>query len=197
MIKRVKRIIAGALAMITLMTAIPITYVNAASDGEKRTASIESLGKLGTVNIGNKSEGGTWVKTKVGDNDVFCLDLGKACHTGYIYVASNATISSDSKNKSDALKAKIGYWYHSKKKSSNKAWVYAQCLIWSVEEGKSDESDLKNVIKQVKNNTGYYANDNIYSDIFDISAIVTCNIIKWKYSNKTDEDEVQESLKCI
>lgn len=165
MIKRVKRIIAGALAMITLMTAIPITYVNAASDGEKRTASIESLGKLGTVNIGNKSEGGTWVKTKVGDNDVFCLDLGKACHTGYIYVASNATISSDSKNKSDALKAKIGYWYHSKKKSSNKAWVYAQCLIWSVEEGKSDESDLKNVIKQVKNNTGYYANDNIYSDI--------------------------------
>ena len=197
MIKRVKRIIAGALAMITLMTAIPITYVNAASDGEKRTASIESLGKLGTVNIGNKSEGGTWVKTKVGDNDVFCLDLGKACHTGYIYVASNATISSDSKNKSDALKAKIGYWYHSKKKSSNKAWVYAQCLIWSVEEGKSDESDLKNVIKQVKNNTGYYANDNIYSDIFDISAIVTCNIIKWKYSNKTDEDEVQELLEIV
>ena len=197
MIKRVKRIIAGALAMITLMTAIPITYVNAASDGEKRTASIESLGKLGTVNIGNKSEGGTWVKTKVGDNDVFCLDLGKACHTGYIYVASNATISSDSKNKSDALKAKIGYWYHSKKKSSNKAWVYAQCLIWSVEEGKSGESDLKNVIKQVKNNTGYYANDNIYSDIFDISATVTCNIVKWKYSNKTDEDEVQELLEIV
>ena len=197
MIKRVKRIIAGALAMITLMTAIPITYVNAASDGEKRTASIESLGKLGTVNIGNKSEGGTWVKTKVGDNDVFCLDLGKACHTGYIYVASNATISSDSKNKSDALKAKIGYWYHSKKKSSNKAWVYAQCLIWSVEEGKSGESDLKNVIKQVKNNTGYYANDNIYSDIFNISATVTCNIVKWKYSNKTDEDEVQELLEIV
>ena len=197
MIKRVKRIIAGALAMITLMTAIPITYVNAASDGEKRTASIESLGKLGTVNIGNKSESGTWVKTKVGDNDVFCLDLGKACHTGYIYVASNATISSDSKNKSDALKAKIGYWYHSKKKSSNKAWVYAQCLIWSVEEGKSGESDLRNVIKQVKNNTGYYANDNIYSDIFDISATVTCNIVKWKYSNKTDEDEVQELLEIV
>ena len=88
MIKKVKRIIAGTLAVITLMTAIPMTFVNAASDGEERSASIESLGKLGTVNIGNKSEGGTWVKTKVGDNDVFCLDLGKACHTGYIYVAS-------------------------------------------------------------------------------------------------------------
>lgn len=94
MIKKVKRIIAGTLAVITLMTAIPMTFVNAASDGEERSASIESLGKLGTVNIGNKSEGGTWVKTKVGDNDVFCLDLGKACHTGYIYIASNSTISS-------------------------------------------------------------------------------------------------------
>lgn len=197
MIKKVKRIIAGALAVITIMTAIPMTFVNAASDGEERTASIESLGKLGTVNIGNKSEGGTWVKTVVGDNDVFCLDLGKACHTGYIYVASNSTISSDSKNKSDALKAKIGYWYHSKKKSSNKAWVYAQCLIWSIEEGESSESDLKDIISQVKKNTGYYSDDNIYSDIFDISSTVTCNIIKWKYSNKTEADEVQELLEIV
>lgn len=197
MIKKVKRIIAGTLAVITLMTAIPMTFVNAASDGEERSASIESLGKLGTVNIGNKSEGGTWVKTKVGDNDVFCLNLGKACHTGYIYVASNSTISSDSKNKSDALKAKIGYWYHSKKKSSNKAWVYAQCLIWSIEEGESSESDLKDIISQVKKNTGYYSDDNIYSDIFDISSTVTCNIIKWKYSNKTEADEVQELLEIV
>lgn len=43
MIKKVKRIIAGALAVIALMTAIPMTFENAASDGEKRAASIESF----------------------------------------------------------------------------------------------------------------------------------------------------------
>ena len=36
------------------------------------------------------------------------------------------------------------------KKGSNKAWVYAQCLIWSVEEGYTSESNLKSVINQVK-----------------------------------------------
>ena len=88
MIKKLKRIVAGMLAAITLVTAMPITAVNAASDGDKQKATIESLGKLGTVKIGSKSESGTWVKTQVNNRDVFCLDLGKACHTGYTYVAT-------------------------------------------------------------------------------------------------------------
>lgn len=182
------------LVTITLVTAMPITAVNAASDGDKQKATIESLGKLGTVKIGSKSESGTWVKTQVNNRDVFCLDLGKACHTGYTYVATNSSVSSDSSNKKNALKAMVGYWYDKVKDSSNKAWVYAQCLIWSIEEGHYSEEDLKDVIKQVKNNTGYYANDTIYSDIFNISGTVTCNITIWKYSGTTDDDEVQKLM---
>ena len=136
-------------------------------------------------------------KTLVDGNDVFCLDLGKACHTGYTYIASNSTMSSDSSNKKNALEAKIGYWYDQTKTRSNKAWVYAQCLIWAVEEGITSETGLKDIIKQVKNNTGYYANDSLYADIFEGTSVVKCTITKWKYSGKTDSDEVQELMEIV
>ena len=74
-------------------------------------ASLESLGKLGTVNIGSKSESGTWLQTQVDSKPVFCMDLGKACHTGYTYKSESKTISSDDANTKNKLEAKIGYWY--------------------------------------------------------------------------------------
>ena len=111
MLGKLKRITATILAIATVVTSIPIINVAAAGNGEKKQAGIVTLGKLGTVNIGSKSKSGIWVKTLVDGNDVFCLDLGKACHTGYTYIASNSTISSDSSNKKNALEAKIGYWY--------------------------------------------------------------------------------------
>ena len=197
MLGKLKRITATILAIATVVTSIPIINVAAAGNGEKKQAGIVTLGKLGTVNIGSKSENGTWVKTLVDGNDVFCLDLGKACHTGYTYIASNSTISSDSSNKKNALEAKIGYWYDQTKKRSNKAWVYAQCLIWAVEEGITSEAGLKDIIKQVKNNTGYYANDSLYADIFEGTSVVKCTITKWKYSGKTDSDEVQELMEIV
>lgn len=197
MLGKLKRITATILAIATVVTSIPIINVAAAGNGEKKQAGIVTLGKLGTVNIGSKSESGTWVKTLVDGNDVFCLDLGKACHTGYTYIASNSTISSDSSNKKNALEAKIGYWYDQTKTRSNKAWVYAQCLIWAVEEGITSETGLKDIIKQVKNNTGYYANDSLYADIFEGTSVVKCTITKWKYSGKTDSDEVQELMEIV
>ena len=197
MLGKLKRITATILAIATLVTSIPISNVAAAGNGEKKQAGIVTLGKLGTVNIGSKSESGTWVKTLVDGNDVFCLDLGKVCHTGYTYIASNSTISSDSSNKKNALEAKIGYWYDQTKKRSNKAWVYAQCLIWAVEEGITSETGLKDIIKQVKNNTGYYANDSLYADIFEGTSVVKCTITKWKYSGKTDSDEVQKLMEIV
>ena len=197
MLGKLKRITATILAIATVVTSIPVINVSAAGNGEKKQAGIVTLGKLGTVNIGSKSESGTWVKTLVGGNDVFCLDLGKACHTGYTYIASNSTISSDSSNKKNALEAKIGYWYDQTKTRSNKAWVYAQCLIWAVEEGITSETGLKDIIKQVKNNTGYYANDSLYADIFEGTSVVKCTITKWKYSGKTDSDEVQELMEIV
>lgn len=123
---KVKRIIAGLLAMVMLLTAtLPTSNVKAASG----TASLDSLGKLGTVNVGSKSESGIWLQTLVNEKPVFCMDLGLACHTGYTYISKTKTISSDSSNKKDALEAKIGYWYAIGKNKSNKAWVYAQFVF--------------------------------------------------------------------
>ena len=123
---KLKRIIAGLLAMVMLLTAtLPTSNVKAASG----TASLDSLGKLGTVNVGSKSESGIWLQTLVNEKPVFCMDLGLACHTGYTYISKTKTISSDSPNKKDALEAKIGYWYAISKNKSNKAWVYAQFVF--------------------------------------------------------------------
>ena len=183
--------VAGLLATIMITTNVcPMFPVRAASG----VASLESLGKLGTVNIGSKSESGTWLQTQVDSKPVFCMDLGKACHTGYTYKSESKTISSDDSSTKNKLEAKIGYWYDQVKKGSNKAWVYAQCLIWSVEEGCTSESNLKSVINQVKKNTGYYKDDSLYSDIFEVSKKVECDIYIWKYSGTTDDSEVQKLL---
>ncbi|WP_302810549.1 MSCRAMM family protein, partial [Eubacterium ventriosum] len=188
---KVKRIIAGLLAMVMLLTAtLPTSNVKAASG----TASLDSLGKLGTVNVGSKSESGIWLQTLVNEKPVFCMDLGLACHTGYTYISKTKTISSDSSNKKDALEAKIGYWYAIGKNKSNKAWVYAQCLIWAVEEGITSESGLKDIISQVKKNTGYYSNDTIYSDIFNPGKTVSCDVDIWEYSGSTKKNQVQRLL---
>lgn len=192
---KLKRILSAMLALLMFLTVIPQSQVSVmAAQG---TASLSNLGNLGTVNIGNKSESGNWLKTKVNDKAVFCRDLGKSCHTGYVYESSEERLWSDSKNKATALKAQIGYWYAVSKKSSNMAWVYAQCLIWGVEEGITSESGLKDIISQVKKNTGYYSNDNIYSAIFGNDDIVYCDVIQWKYSGKTDEKYVQRLMQVV
>ena len=191
MFNKMKKMIAGLLATVMITTNVcPMVSVSAASG----VASLESLGKLGTVNIGSKSESGTWLQTQVDSKPVFCMDLGKACHTGYTYKSESKTISSDDTNTKNKLEAKIGYWYDQVKKGSNKAWVYAQCLIWSVEEGYTSESNLKSVINQVKKNTGYYKDDTLYSDIFEVGKKVECDIYIWKYSGSTDDSEVQKLL---
>ena len=191
MFNKMKKMVAGLLATIMITTNVcPMFPVRAASG----VASLESLGKLGTVNIGSKSESGTWLQTQVDSKPVFCMDLGKACHTGYTYKSESKTISSDDANTKNKLEAKIGYWYDQVKKGSNKAWVYAQCLIWSVEEGYTSESNLKSVINQVKKNTGYYKDDSLYSDIFEVGKKVECDIYIWKYSGTTDDSEVQKLL---
>ena len=191
MFNKMKKMVAGLLATIMITTNIcPMFPVRAASG----VASLESLGKLGTVNIGSKSESGTWLQTQVDSKPVFCMDLGKACHTGYTYKSESKIISSDDSSTKNKLEAKIGYWYDQVKKGSNKAWVYAQCLIWSVEEGYTSESNLKSVINQVKKNTGYYKDDSLYSDIFEVGKKVECDIYIWKYSGTTDDSEVQNLL---
>lgn len=177
---KLKRMLAMVLAVIMSITVLPqtATKVQAATG----YASLANIGQLGTVNIGSKSESGTWLKTMVDGRAVFCLDLGKACHTGDVYVSATSEISSDSSSAKTSVEAKVGYWYAYKMKKAHKAWVYAQCLMWSAEEGRTSESQLKDVITQVRNNTGYYNNKSVnelYKEIFDIDQVVTCSITKW------------------
>lgn len=151
---------------------------------ETKNATLSNLGALGTVKIGSKSESGTWYQTEVAGTPVFCLDLGKACHAGDVYVSSDGTYSSDSKNEKKALEAKIGHWYSVTKNKAAKAWVYAQALMWACEEGETSEKKLTDVISQVRKNTGYYDSKSaatLYDEIFKISATVSCKIKIWKY----------------
>ena len=151
---------------------------------ETKNATLSNLGALGTVKIGSKSESGTWYQTEVAGTPVFCLDLGKACHAGDVYVSSDGTYSSDSKNEKKALEAKIGHWYSVTKSEATKAWVYAQALMWACEEGETSEQKLTDVISQVRKNTGYYDSKSaatLYDEIFKISATVSCKIKIWKY----------------
>lgn len=66
---RIKRILSVVLALLMIITVMPQSqvYVMAAQG----SASLSNLGNLGTVNIGNKSESGIWLKTKVNGKAVF------------------------------------------------------------------------------------------------------------------------------
>lgn len=183
--------LSALLAVIMTIGLIPMGSVTVKA--ETKNATLSNLGALGTVKIGSKSESGTWYQTEVAGTPVFCLDLGKACHAGDVYVSSDATYSSNSSNAKKANEAKIGYWYSVTKSEATKAWVYAQALMWSCEEGHTSEKDLKDVISQVRKNTGYYNNKSaadLYDEIFGISTTVTRNVKIWKYGGSGEYRQV-------
>lgn len=174
--------LSALLAVIMTIGLIPMGSVTVKA--ETKNATLSNLGALGTVKIGSKAESGTWYQTEVAGTPVFCLDLGKACHAGDVYVSSDATYSSNSSNAKKANEAKIGYWYSVTKNESTKSWVYAQALMWACEEGETSEKKLTDVISQVRKNTGYYDSKSaaeLYAEIFKISATVSCKIKMWKY----------------
>lgn len=179
------------MAVIMTIGLIPMGSVTVKA--ETKNATLSNLGELGKVKIGNKSESGTWYQTEIAGTPVFCMDLGKACHAGDVYVSSDDTYSSNSSNAKKANEAKIGYWYSVTKSEATKAWVYAQALMWSCEEGHTSEKDLKDVISQVRKNTGYYNSKSaadLYDEIFGITTTVTCNVKIWKYGGSGEYRQV-------
>ena len=94
--KLLNRLLSALLAVIMVIGLIPMGSVTVKA--ETKNATLSNLGTLGTVKIGSKSESGTWYQTEVEGTPVFCLDLGKACHAGDVYVSSDATYSSNSSN---------------------------------------------------------------------------------------------------
>ena len=200
-IRKLRKTIAMILAIMLIIGVVPagsldLKNVKAADTG---TAAFANLGNLGTVNIGSKSESGQWHKIKIGNDAVFCMDLGKSCYTGYSYTSSEEeTISSSSNNTGRALKARVAYWFDQTKKRSDKAYVYSQTLIWAIEEGQTSEEQLTGVIKQVRTNTGYYDSNTakqLYSEIFGGSGEVTATIKTWTYSGTSSKkDSIQRLL---
>lgn len=79
--KWVNKVMAIVIALTLTAGLIPAVEVKA----ETKNATLSNLGSLGTVEIGNKTESGTWYQTKVGGKAAFCMDLGLACQSGDVY----------------------------------------------------------------------------------------------------------------
>lgn len=103
--KLVNRLLSVLMAVIMTIGLIPMGSVTVKA--ETKNATLSNLGELGTVKIGNKSESGTWYQTEVAGAPVFCMDLGKACHAGDVYVSSDDTYSSNSSNAKKPMRQRL------------------------------------------------------------------------------------------
>ena len=170
--KKVRRMISAVLAVVMLCGLIP---ANATVSKAATTAnvSLSSLGRKGTVSFGSKSKSGTWWKMRLGSKEAFCLSLGHTCHSGNTYAAENSyKWDQDTGGEKHGYYAKIIRWYVLNGKRTQKSFVMSQALIWSVSEGRNSEAQLKDVIKQVKDNTHTYSSktvNELYNTIFEPS----------------------------
>jgi hypothetical protein len=210
-VKKLKRIISTMLALVLTVTILPQTSVVDVNAAEiKATASLPVLGYTKTpTQIGGKEQDEKWLQTnlKIGESSkntrVFCLDLGETCRTGDEYsVNYNGTSSwntwtTASTNTKHKLYTYIAHWYCNK--VSNKRWIYAQALIWSVREGYTSKDQLKAVIKQliddpvVSGSTNYGADattEALYNQIFDGDAY-SVDYRVWKNENNNRQDLIE------
>lgn len=151
---------------------------------DSATANVTYLGKLGELSAGTKKKSGKWWKLKVNGKPAFCLNMGYTCHSGDVYVSNNTSFSSKDTGKKK-WKAYVGYWFDHTKKEANKAYVFAQALFWSIEEGAYSSQDLINVLTTMKANTGYFGAQSaeaLYQEIFGVSGEVNITATVWKYA---------------
>lgn len=79
--------------------------------------------------------------------------------------------------------AKIIRFYVNDCNRAKKGFVLGQALIWAVSEGNTSEANLKNVIKQVKANTGYFPNKTVaelYKQIFQPTGAWEAKATMWE-----------------
>lgn len=168
--KKWKRIISGLLALVMLCGVVPMDGI-VAKAATTKTVSLSSLGRKGSISIGSKTKSGTWWKMKVGKKEAFCLDLGYTCHSGNTYaLEENCKWDQDTGGEKRGYYAKIVRWYVLNGKRTKKAFLMSQSLIWSVAEGRTSETQLKDVIKQVKNTMKIYdakTVNELYKAIFE------------------------------
>lgn len=172
---------------------------NAAVANAATTASVSlsSMGRKGDVSIGSKTKSGTWWQMNLNGKKAFCIDLGYTCHSGNTYTATETHHWNQGTGGKNGCYAKVIRWYVIAKKRSNKAFVMSQALIWSIAEGRTSESQLKDVIKQVQKNislsTGKTANE-LYTDIFEPSGNWTADITFWQ---KTGNSKYYQQLLTV
>lgn len=183
-----KRLLSFVMAIVMLCGSIPIGTidVNAASS----TVSLSSLGKKGSVSYGTKTKSGTWWKMKVSGKEAFCLSLGYTCHSGNTYAAEDTyEWNQDTGGEKHGYYSKIIRWYVLNGKRSKKSFIMSQALIWSVSESRNSESQLKDVIKQVKSNTNYYSSytvNELYDKIFEPSGNWTSSVTYWQKTGNSN-----------
>ena len=168
--RKFRRIMSGLLAIVMLCGVIPTNGI-VAKAATTKTVSLSSLGRKGSISIGSKTKSGTWWKMKVGNKEAFCLDLGYTCHSGNTYaLEENCKWDQDTGGEKRGYYAKIIRWYVLNGKRTKKAFLMSQSLIWSVAEGRTSETQLKDVIKQVKNTMKIYdakTVNELYKAIFE------------------------------
>lgn len=178
-----KKIVSFLLALVMLCGVIPANSI-VANAATTASVSLTSLGRKGDVTIGSKKKTGTWWKMKLNGKEAFCVNLGYTCHTGNTYeVDASYQWDQDTGGEKHGYYAKIIRWYVLDKKRSQKGFVMSQALIWSIAEGRNSETQLKDVIKQVKANINISPNkivNDIYKDIFEPAGDWTASITFWQ-----------------
>ncbi|MBR1742187.1 MAG: hypothetical protein IJ733_10045, partial [Lachnospiraceae bacterium] len=178
---KITRIISFVLTVALLCGVVPANYKVASAAS---SVSLTSLGRKGTVNFGSKSKSGTWWQMHLNGKKAFCIDLGYTCHSGNSYAAEETHHwDQDTGGEKHGYYAKIIRWYVIDKHRSNKGFVLAQALIWSVAEGRNSEAQLKDVIKQVQDNIKISPSKSVsdlYKAIFQPDGNWTADLTFWK-----------------
>ncbi|MCR5691109.1 MAG: hypothetical protein K6G62_02715, partial [Eubacterium sp.] len=145
---------------------------------------LDGMGSYGSLSIGGKTKTGVWHRMDLGGEDGFCLNLGKACHSGNIYeVTDSYTWTQATSGEKRGYYAKIFRWYDLVCEGSKKSFIMSQALVWSVAEGYNSEAQLKAVIKEVKDKTGFYSGktvNQLYNTIFETDSSFTVKVKYWK-----------------
>lgn len=181
--KRITRALSFVLAVAMLCGILP-TSVSVASAATTATVRVNSMGRKGSVSFGAKSKSGTWWKMTLNGKNAFCMNLGNTCHSGNAYAAEETHHWDESTGgEKHGYMAKIIRWYVLVKKRSNKAFVMSQALLWSVSEGRNSENQLKDVIRQTKENIKLSPDKSVnelYQDIFNPSGNWTVEATIWQ-----------------
>ena len=185
--KNIRRILSFVLAVLMLCGIMP-TNVSVASAANTASVRVNSMGKKGTVSIGSKTKSGTWWQMNLNGKKAFCMNLGNTCHSGNSYAAEETHHwDENTGGEKSGYYAKIIRWYVLDKKRSNKAFIMSQALIWSVAEGRNSESQLKDVIKQVKENLKLSTSVNdFYKDIFEPNGEWTASVTIWQKTGNSN-----------